>query len=53
MFTLVSNRDVGVELEVSAGDFEKLVPGGEAAVTIGRHNYQGTLESVNKIALEN
>ena len=53
LFTLVSNRDVGVELEVSAGDFEKLVPGGEAAVTIGRHNYQGTLESVNKIALEN
>ncbi len=53
LFTLVSNQDVGVELEVSAGDFEKLVPGGEAVITIGRHNYQGTLESVNKIALEN
>lgn len=53
LFTLVSNQDVGVELEVSAGDFEKLVPGEEAVITIGRHNYQGTLESVNKIALAN
>lgn len=53
LFTLVSNRDVGVELEVSAGDFEKLVPGGKAVVTMGRHIYQGTLTSVNKIALAN
>ncbi len=53
LFTLVSNRDVGVELEVSAGDFEKLVPDGKAVVTMGRNIYQGTLTSVNKIALAN
>lgn len=53
LFTLVSNRDVGVELQVSAGDFEKLVTGGKAVITMGRHTYQGTLESVNKIALAN
>lgn len=53
LFTLVSNRDVGIELEVPAGDFEKLVPEGKAVITIGSHLYQGTLESVNKIALAN
>ncbi|MCI8559663.1 MAG: efflux RND transporter periplasmic adaptor subunit [Dorea sp.] len=53
LFTLVSNRDVSVQLEVSAGDFENLVPGEKAVITIGRRTYQGTLESVNKIALAN
>ncbi len=53
LFTLVSNRDVSVQLEVSAGDFENLAPGEKAVITIGRHSYQGTLESVNKIALAN
>lgn len=53
LFTLVSNRDVSVELEVSAGDFDNLVPGSKAAITIGRRVYHGTLESVNKIALAN
>ncbi len=53
LFTLVSNRDVCVELEVSAGDFDNLVTGEKAVVTMGNHTYQGTLESVNKIALKN
>lgn len=53
LFTLVSNRDVSVELEVSAGDFENLIQGEKAVVTVGRHIYKGTLESVNKIALKN
>lgn len=53
LFTLVSNRDVSVQLEVSAGDFENLIPGEKAVITIGRHVYHGTLESVNKIALTN
>ena len=53
LFTLVSNRDVCVELEVSAGDFDNLVTGEKAVVTMGKHTYQGTLESVNKIALKN
>ena len=49
----MSNRDVCVELEVSAGDFDNLVTGEKAVVTMGKHTYQGTLESVNKIALKN
>lgn len=53
LFTLVSNRDVSVELEVSAGDFDSLVLGNKAIITIGRRVYHGTLESVNKIALAN
>lgn len=53
LFTLVSNRDVSVELEVSAGDFDNLVSGSKAVITIGRHTYHGTLESVNKIATAN
>lgn len=53
LFTLVSNRDVCIELEVSAGDFDNLIPGNKAVITIGRRTYHGTLESVNKIALEN
>lgn len=53
LFTLVSNRDVSIELEVSAGDFDNLIPGNKAVITIGRRTYHGTLESVNKIALAN
>lgn len=53
LFTLVSNRDVSVELEVSAGDFDKLVTGEKAVIVIGQNLYQGTLETVNKIALPN
>lgn len=53
LFTLVSNRDVKVELEVSANDFENLAEGCEAEVKIGRHSYPGTLDSVDKIAVKN
>lgn len=53
LFTLVSNRKVSVEVEAAAGDFEYLETGEKAVITIGRHTYKGTLESVNKIALPN
>lgn len=53
LFTLVSNQDVCVELEVSAGDFDNLITGNKAVITIGRHIYHGTLKSVNKIAVAN
>ncbi len=53
LFTLVSNQDVCVELEVSAGDFDNLITGNKAVITIGRRIYHGTLKSVNKIAIAN
>ncbi|MGL6200974.1 MAG: efflux RND transporter periplasmic adaptor subunit [Lachnospiraceae bacterium] len=53
LFTLVSNKDVAVELEVSANDFEKLVEGVSAEVKIGQKTYKGTLTSIDKIALTN
>lgn len=53
LFTLVSNTDVAVKLEVSSGDFDKLVEGGSAEVEIGRQTYDGTLTSIDKIALPN
>lgn len=53
LFTLVSNQDVKVRLEVSANDFDNLVEGNPAQITVGKKTYQGTLESIDKIALTN
>jgi len=53
LFTLVSNQDVAVKLEVSANDFDKLSTGTQAVVKIGQKTYQGTLTSIDKIALTN
>jgi len=53
LFTLVSNQDVAVELEVSSNDFDKLIIGTKATVKIGQKTYEGTLTSVDKIALPN
>lgn len=53
LFTLVSNEDVYVELEVSVNDFDSLRENGKAEVTIGDKTYEGVLSSINKIALPN
>ncbi|MDL2249540.1 efflux RND transporter periplasmic adaptor subunit [Lachnospiraceae bacterium OttesenSCG-928-J05] len=53
LFTLVDNQSVGVELEVSANDFDKLVIGNKAVVTVGKHQYEGEVVKVNKIATTN
>ena len=53
LFTLVSNQDVKVRLEVPANDFDHLAQGSKAEITIGENSYQGILESVDKIALTN
>ena len=42
-----------VKLEVSANDFDNLVIGNSADIKIGQYSYQGTLKSVNKIAVLN
>ena len=36
LFTLVSNQDVKVRLEVPANDYENLIKGSKAQITIGR-----------------
>ncbi|XCP85264.1 efflux RND transporter periplasmic adaptor subunit [Roseburia hominis] len=53
LFTLVSNTDVAVKIEVAAGDCDKLKEGSSAVVEIGRQSYSGTLTSIDKIALPN
>lgn len=53
LFTLVSNRDVAVHVEVSANDFDKLQTGSQATIKVGKHTYNGVVESVDKIALPN
>lgn len=53
LFTLVSNTDVSVRLEVPSNDFDKLKTGSKATVKIGDNTYQGTLTSIDKIATTN
>ena len=53
LFTLVSNQDVGVSLEVSANDFDKLAIGSKAEIKVGQKVYHGTLTAIDKIALTN
>ncbi len=53
LFTIASNKDVVVKLEVSANDFDSLSEGNTAQIKIGKKTYQGTLTSIDKIALPN
>lgn len=53
LFTLVSNKDVDVVLEVPAGDFDNLQIGNKAEIKVGKKTYEGTLDSIDKIALPN
>lgn len=53
LFTLVSNSDVSVKLEVPSGDFDKLKIGNKANIKIGEFSYKGTLTSIDKIATTN
>lgn len=53
LFTLVSNKDVYVELEVPVNDFDNLIEGNQAEIKIGSLDYQGTVTDIDKIALQN
>lgn len=53
LFTIVSNQDVVVKLEVSANDFDNLSEGNQALVKVGKKTYKGTLTAIDKIALPN
>lgn len=53
LFTLVSNTEVRVRLEIPSGDFDKLKIGMAAEITVGQSDYRGTLSSIDKIAVQN
>ena len=53
LFTLVSNQDVSVKLEIPASDFDKIEVGNQAVVKVGKHKYSGVVESIDKIAIPN
>ncbi|WP_230397591.1 efflux RND transporter periplasmic adaptor subunit [Novisyntrophococcus fermenticellae] len=53
LFTLVSNTEVSVRLEVPSNDFDKLKAGSKATIKIGDNTYRGTLTSIDKIATTN
>ena len=53
LFTLVSNKDVYVELEVPVNDFDNLIEGNQAEIKVGSRDYQGTVTDIDKIALQN
>lgn len=53
LFTLVSNKDVSVKIEAPTNDYDKLIVGRTATVTLGSNTYDGKLTSVDKIATVN
>lgn len=53
LFTLVSNQDVSVKLQVSANDFDKIKIGNAATIKLGDSNYKGNVKAIDKIALPN
>ena len=53
LFTLVSNQDVSVRLEIPASDFDKVEIGNKVVVKIGKQKYNGVVESIDKIAVPN
>ncbi len=53
IITLVSNEEVEVSISVPTSDFDKLIEGNEAEITLGASKYQGILEEVDKIAMPN
>lgn len=53
LFTLVSNKDVAVKLQVSANDFDKMKIGNAATIKLGDSAYTGVVKSIDKIALPN
>ena len=48
LFTLVSNQDVSVKLEIPASDFDKVEVGNKAVVKIGKQKYNGVVESIER-----
>ncbi|MDD3218743.1 MAG: efflux RND transporter periplasmic adaptor subunit [Lachnospiraceae bacterium] len=53
LFTLSSNTQVSVKMEVSTNDYDKLEKGKKADIKLGNKNYTGTVSEIDKIASTN
>jgi len=53
LFTLVSNQDIVVQLEIPANNFERVIVGNEAVIQLGSREYRGVVERVNRVAVPN
>lgn len=53
LFTIAGTDSVRVKIEVSPDDYDKMKPGSEVDVTLAGHTYKGTLDGVDKIAVQN
>lgn len=53
LFTVESNKDVKVTVELSKYDVEKVKEGQEADLTIAGNSYQGKVEKINRMAQNN
>ena len=48
MFTLADMKNVDVSIEIPTEDYEKVKVGQKGNITIGSHNYNGTVQTVNR-----
>lgn len=53
LFTISSNTNVKVSIELSPDDYTRLQTGTKATITVGKSTYNGTLTKINKIATTN
>lgn len=53
LFTIADTKNVCVKIEVSPDDYGKMKIGTSADITVGDYTYHGTLESVDRIAVQN
>lgn len=53
LFSIASMEDVRVRIEISPDDYSKMKTGTAVTITVGDNTYQGTLTSVDNIAVQN
>ena len=53
LVSVASNDDVAVEATVSKYDYGKLKKGQKAQITVGDHEYQGTVGDISRVAQQN
>lgn len=53
LFTIASTDEVCVKIQISPDDYSKMKEGNDVTVTLSGNTYQGTLKSIDRIALKN
>ena len=53
LFSIASMENVRVRIEISPDDYSKMKTGTAVTITVGEDTYEGTLSSVDNIAVEN